>query len=121
MGIWGAYLNNVLRVFTHGLRVCNTVLLSASARNAVARAVRVPSVLKHIPGLPALGFYLDLYVSKYHVRLDDALPGGILCDSRLYFVIRATNKLESVFGSTNREANKSAFTCLWGVNKQQLY
>ena len=47
-----------------------------------------------LPGSPATVFSLPLYVSKYHVRSDDMLPGGILCDIPLNFLIRMPNKLE---------------------------
>ena len=55
----------------------------------------------------AIGFYFHLYVSKYHVRRYDALTGGVLCDSSLYFMIRVTNIPESIFGSTNCVSNKT--------------
>ena len=73
-----------------------------------------------ITGLLAIGFYLTFYVSKYHVRRDDVLTGGALCDSTLDFVIRVPNKLESVFGSTNRAANKNAYPWIWRVFEQQF-
>ena len=62
-------------------------------------------------GFPNLGFYFPLYVSKYHVRCDDALPGGVLCDSPLDLVSRVPNKLESVFGSPDCAGNKNI--CPW--------
>ena len=64
-----------------------------------------------LAGFPALGFYLSCYVSKYHVRRDYALPGGVLFDIPIYFIIRVPNILESVFGSPNRAVNKNS--CLW--------
>ena len=57
----------------------------------------------------AIGFSFHFYESEYHVQRNDALTGGVLCDSFLYFVIRVTNKLESVFGSPNRVSNKTYF------------
>ena len=44
----------------------------------------------------ALGYSLFLYVSKYHVRRNDTLPGGVLCNIPLDFVIRVPNILEIV-------------------------
>ena len=58
-------------------------------------------------GFPTIGFNLPFYVSKYHVRCDDMLSGGVLCDSHLGSVIWVTNIFESIFGSTNHTANKT--------------
>ena len=67
---------------------------------------------KHtLSGFPELGFNLPFYVSKYHVRRDDTLSDGVLCDSPLGSVIRVTNIFESIFGSTDHAANKNA--CPW--------
>ena len=52
-------------------------------------------------GFSTIVFSFTLYVSKYHVQRDNSLPGGVLCDIPLYFVIRVPNKLESVFVSPN--------------------
>ena len=59
-----------------------------------------------LSGFPAIGFNFPLYISKYHVRCDDMLSGGVLCDSPLGSVIRVTNIFESIFGSTDQAANK---------------
>ena len=59
----------------------------------------------------ALVVSFALYVSKYHVRRNDELPGGVLYDSTLDFVIRVTNIFENVFGSPNHTANKNS--CPW--------
>ena len=71
-------------------------------RNAAARAVRGPSGSKHPNRIIRSWIYLPFYVSRYHVQRNDAMPGGVLCDSPLYFVSRVINKLESIFGSSNR-------------------
>ena len=60
-----------------------------------------------LTGLLDIGFYFPFYVSKYHIQRDDALPGGVLCDIPLYFVIPVTNILEIVFGSPDCAANKT--------------
>ena len=60
-----------------------------------------------LAGFTALGFFLPFYVIQYHAWRNDAVPGGVLCDIPLYFVIRAYNKIESVIGSTDRAANKT--------------
>ena len=44
----------------------------------------------------ALVVSFDLYVNKYHVRRNDTLPGGVLCNIPLEFVIRVPNILENV-------------------------
>ena len=54
-----------------------------------------------LSGFPAIGFYLHLYESGYHIRRDDAPPGGVLCDTPLDYVGQVSNKLESVFGYPN--------------------
>ena len=60
-----------------------------------------------LSGITDIGFSLFFYVSKYCVRCDDAPPGGVLCDSHLYFSIQVPNKLEFVFGSPDFEANET--------------
>ena len=65
--------------------------------------------------LPAIGFYLPLYVSKYHARRDDALPGGVFCDGPIYLLSRVPNTFESVVSSTNLAANKNACPWLWSI------
>ena len=69
----------------------------------------------------ALAFSLPLYVSKYHVRRNDELPGGVLYDSTLDFVIRVTNIFENVFGSPNHTANKNSCPWLWSIFEQYFY
>ena len=71
-----------------------------------------------LSGFHALGFYLPSYVSKYHAWRDDVLPGSILCDSPLDFVIQVPNILEIGFGSTDRVANKNTCLWLWSVFEQ---
>ena len=71
-----------------------------------------------ITGLLAIGFYLTFYVSKYHVQRYDALPGGVLCDSPLGFVIRVPNIIESAFSYLDLTANKNACTWIWSVFEQ---
>ena len=60
-------------MFTHRLRVWNPELFIDSVRNTAARAIWGPSGSINPQRIPTLGFYLSLYVSKYHVRRDDAL------------------------------------------------
>ena len=68
--------------------------------------------------LCAVVFSLHFYVIKYRARRDDALPGSILCDSPLDFVIQVPNILEIGFGSTDRVANKNTCLWLWSVFEQ---
>ena len=65
--------------------------------------------------LCAVVFSLHFYVIKYRARRDDALPGSILCNSPLVFVIRVPSKLGIVFSSPDCASNKNACTWLWGV------
>ena len=44
-------------------------------------------------GFSTIVFSFTLYVSKYHVQRDNSLPGGVLCDIPLDFVIRVPNRL----------------------------
>ena len=71
-------------------------------------------------GFPTPGFSLFLYVNKYHVSRDDVLPGVVLCDSHQGFASRVPNKLESVFGSNKRKANKNACSWIWSFFGQYL-
>ena len=64
-------------------------------------------------GLPAVNFSLFFYLSKYHLRRNDAPPGGVLCDSHLNFAIQDTNKLEIVFGSPYITANNNKHPWIW--------
>ena len=54
---------------------------------------------------PTLGLSLFLFVNKYRIQHDDTLPGGVLCDSHLYLTSQVPNKLEIIFGYTDRSAN----------------
>ena len=53
----------------------------------------------------ALGFYLFLYSNKYFIRSDDVPPGGVFNDIHQIVSIQVPNKLEIIFGYTDRSAN----------------
>ena len=93
--LWGMHLNTFPNVFTHRLRVRNTVIFSDLSINAAGCAVWAMLDQHTLYGFPTLGFSLNFYVSIYHKWRDNAPPGGVLCDSPLDFVIRGTNKIES--------------------------
>ena len=74
-----------------------------------------------LSGFPAIGFYLFFDVSKYHVRRDDVLPGGVLCDCHLYSAIRVPNKLQSVFGSPDCHRWESPVLCYHVITANYPY
>ena len=89
------YLNMLLCVLTHRLHIYSYVLFSTSAINEDKYGVQVPYGSSHPYWIPLSWFSFTLYVSKYHVHHDDALPGGVFCDSPLDFVIQFHNNLDS--------------------------
>ena len=46
---------------------------------------------------PALGLAFSFYVIKYHAGCNNALSGGLFCDSPLYFVSRVLKVILKVF------------------------